>query len=213
MYSLLSNKEAVTILAGKRSHHGVDVLQHALYSGCAQDIAKIVFDKSKGDAPSILNVLRALKDGRIRRKLGENFSVWEVPDYRNCDDPDLVEAFRRISLREAEKRFAQFHQLLEELETSGGEILTDPIFNAFRTARDKSVAHTEIVLTVDKYNPWDIGSLSLKWGDINVCVQRMRRPIELIGLVVRNSSFAWDGFQAQLEKHVCSVWGNVQAKA
>ena len=196
-------------LSGTTSQHGVATLQHTLYLSCAQDIAKIVFDRANR-APSLSNILHTLKDGQVRKQLQTNFSVWSEPDYRSYKDPAIVEALKRIDLREAAERLEQFSQLLGELETLGMGILSSPTFSAFKTVRDKITAHTEIRLVADKYTPIDLGSLSLKWGDINTCVDQLERPVELVGLVVRNSSFAWDGFHSQLENNVASVWDNAK---
>lgn len=138
--------------------------------------------------------------------------MWDEPDYRDYQDPEIIEALRRIDLRESAKRLDQFSQLLQEFKTLTSDVFTCPTFKALKTVRDKITAHTEIKLVADKYVPIDLGSLSLKWGDINTCVSRLERPLELVGLLVRNTSFGWESFHAQLEKNVASVWDNAQAE-
>ena len=209
LQKLVFDHPLVTHLSGKKSQHGVATLQHTLYLSCAQDIAKITFDKDSR-TPSLANIAQTLKDGRIKGQLEKNFSVWSEPDYRSYNDPVIIEALERIELRESVRRLEQFEQLLAELETLSESIFSSPTFSAFSTVRDKITAHTEIKLVADKYLPIDLGTLSLKWGDINTCVTLLERPIELIGLVVRNSSFAWDSFHTQLEKNVASVWDNAK---
>lgn len=209
LQKLVFDKSVVAHLGGKRSHHGVATLQHTLCLSCAQDIAKIVFDRGRR-TPSVANIMSTLKDGKTKKQLEHNFSVWEEPDYREYSDPAIVEALRRIDLRQSEHRRDQFSQLLKELKTLTNALLACPTFKAFKTVRDKFTAHTEIKLVADKYAPIDLGALSLKWGDVNTCVGRLERPVELIGLVVRNSSFAWDGFHKQLETNVASVWENAK---
>jgi hypothetical protein len=210
LQKLVFDQELSKHLSGKRSQHGLATLQHTLYLSCAQDIAKIVFDRAHR-TPSLSNILHTLKDEQIRKQLETNFSVWSEPDYRCYKDPAIVEALKRIVLREAEERLGQFSQLLGELEASGAGIFSSPTFSAFKTVRDKITAHTEIKLVADKYIPIALEPLSLKWGDINICVDQLERPIELVGLVVRNTSFAWDGFHSQLENNVASVWDNAKS--
>jgi AbiU2 len=199
LQKLVFDHPLVTHLSGKRSQH----------LSCAQDIAKITFDQDSR-TPSLANIVHTLKDGRVKGQLGRNFSVWSEPDYRSYSDPAIIEALKRIELRESARRLEQFSQLLAELETLSKSIFSSPTFSAFRIVRDKITAHTEIKLVADKYLPIDLGTLSLKWGDINTCVSLLERPVELVGLVVRNSSFAWDSFHTQLEKNVASVWDNAK---
>jgi len=208
LQKLVFDHSVVTHLSGKRSGHGVATLQNTLYLSCAQDIAKIAFDQGR-HAPSLVNIIRTLEDERTKRQLQQNFAVWHQPDYREYDDdPVIVEALKRIDLRASNERLEQFSQLLTELNFLSARIFVCSTFKAFKTVRDKITAHTEIKLVADRYAPIHLGSLSLKWGDINACVSQLERPVELTGLVVRSCSFAWDSFRAQLEKNVASVWDN-----
>lgn len=209
LQKLVFDHALVARLSGKRSHQGVATLQHTLYLSCAQDIAKITFDRDSR-SPSLAKILHTLKDETIRMQLQTNFSVWDEPANRDYSDPAIVEALKRIDLRESARRKDQFNQLLEELQDLSSHIFSLPSFSSFRTVRDKITAHTEIKLVADKYLPIDLGSLSLKWGDINSCVSLLERPIELVGLVVRNTSFAWDSFHTQLDNNVASVWDNAK---
>lgn len=62
---LVFDHSVVNHLAGKRSQHGVATLQNTLYLSCAQDIAKITFDRD-GRAPSLGNIVRTLEVGKPR---------------------------------------------------------------------------------------------------------------------------------------------------
>lgn len=145
LQKLVFDHSLVTKLSGKRSQHGVATLQHTLYLSCAQDIAKITFDRGRR-APSLGNIVRTLKDGKTKKQLERNFAVWEEPDYRSYSDPAIVEALKRIDLRVSEERIEQFMQLFKELKTLSTSIFACPTFKAFKTVRDKITAHTEIKL-------------------------------------------------------------------
>jgi hypothetical protein len=187
------------------SGRGFNTLKHSLFLGCVQDIANLCLD---GDsrAPSILNVARALRDEPIRRGLRNKFADWGAPLADPETDPLILEALKRIELREQSERQAQFDDLYQEFQVLWTEISESPVLNAFRHIRDKVSAHTEIRQVADTYAAVDLSTLGIKWGDIGGTARKIQRLVELCGLLVRNTGFAWDALEVQLKRTASGFW-------
>ncbi|WP_370261143.1 hypothetical protein [Limnobacter sp.] len=78
--------------------------------------------------------------------------------------------------------------------------------NRFLTIRDKVTAHTKVQHVADKYQPVDISTLVVKWADLRLAIEEMQKLVEALGLMVRNSSFAWDMLDTQLSKAGNNFW-------
>ena len=146
-------------------------------------------------------------DELIRNELREQFAVWKIPTMEDETEPEILEALRRIELREGVERREQFDKLYCEATALWEDLSTNGAVKAFRTVRDKVSAHTEVRLVVDKYQFVDIGTLGIKWGDLRSTIQRMQRLVELIGMLVRRSGFAWDMLDEQLSMASEGFWG------
>lgn len=184
---------------------GFRILKHSLFLSCSQDIAKLTLDDDDR-TPSLANLVRALTDEVIRNELRERFAVWKIPSIEVETEPEIVEALRRIELREEAERQDQFDRLYCEATALWAEISTSKVVKGFRTVRDKVSAHTEIRFVADKYQFVDIGKLGIKWGDLRATIDRMQRLVELMGHLVRNAGFAWDMLDEQLSRASKGFW-------
>lgn len=190
--------------SGNRAR-GFSVLKHSLFLSCAQDIAKLTFDDDPR-TPSLSNHIKAFSDEALRNKLRERFADWKVPLAEEETDPEIIEALRRMDLREEAQRRAQFDELYCEATSIWSYLSTSTTVKSFKTIRDKVSAHTEVRLVADKYQFVDLGSLGIKWDDIKSTICRMQRLVEIIGQLVRNVGFAWDLLDEQLTQASQGFW-------
>jgi hypothetical protein len=191
--------------SGKRAM-GFSILKHSLFLSCAQDIAKLTLDDDPR-TPSLNNHIRALTDDVLRRTLREQFAIWKIPLAEDETDSEVLEALRRMELREEAQRRAQFDDLYCEATALWAALSTSPTIKSFKTIRDKVSAHTEVRLIADKYQFVDIGTLGIKWGDIKAAIEQMQRLVEIIGMLIRNAGFAWDSLDEQLKHASEDFWG------
>lgn len=70
----------------------------------------------------------------------------------------------------------------------------------FLTIRDKVSAHAEIRLHNDVYAFFDVAAAGIKWGDLERTILAIQEIVELLGLLVRGSVFAWDALDVQLRE-------------
>jgi hypothetical protein len=191
--------------ASGRGARGFQALLNSLFLSCAQDIAKLSFDKSER-TPSISKLMAAISDHGLEMTLRDRFAVWYLPPAEDETDPEILEALRRIELREQDERRAQFDEILASARRSWDELSVSGYMRGFLTIRDKVTAHTEIQHVADKYQRIDISSLGVKWADLRRAIEGMQELVEALGLLIRNSTFAWDMLDAQLSKASKGFW-------
>lgn len=190
--------------SGKQAR-GFLILRNSLFLSCAQDIAKLSLDTDKR-TPSLLNLMSALNDPTLLNSFREKLSIWHTPSIEIETDPEIIEALKRMDLREESERKVQFDELFIQAKNEWTALSTNPILNGFSTIRDKVSAHSEVQYVVDKYQFIDISSLGIKWSDMRKVIELMQSLVELLGLLIRNAGFAWDMLDKQLSKASNSFW-------
>jgi hypothetical protein len=189
----------------REARRGLDILRQSLLFSCVHDIAKLTLDADRR-TPSIRNIVGSLSDESVRATLQSQFAIWHLPSANEITDPEILDALKRIELREQTERQAQFEELWCELTTTWTSLSTDAALKGFLLIRDKVTAHTEIRFIADKYQLFDIGSLHLKYGDLDRLVAQTQRSVELIGLIVRNTTFSWEDLDGDLSMAAQNLW-------
>jgi hypothetical protein len=202
---MLFDKSVVAVHGSGKRARGFSILKQSLFLSCAQDIAKLTLDDDPR-TPSLNNNIRALTDDALRHTLREQFAIWKIPLAEEETDAEILEALRRMELREEAQRRAQFDELYCEATALWAALSTSPTIKSFKTIRDKVSAHTEVRLVGDKYQFIDIGTLGIKWGDIKATMTQMQRLVEIVGLLIRNAGFAWDSLYDQLRHASEGFW-------
>ena len=204
---MIFDKDVVSKKGSVKQARGFRTLRHSLFLTCVQDIAKYTTDTDKR-TPSIRNIVEALEDSTLLAELKERYAIWRLPPPEEETDPAIIEALRRIEMREQAERRVQFDEHYRELRASWEKLSSMEALEGFRTIRDKLTAHTEIRFVADKYQPIDIGELGIKWGDLKTLMSEMQVCVELIGLIVRNAGFAWEMLDEQLSEASRGFWSD-----
>ena len=195
-----------------KQYRGFMILRHSLFLSCVQDIAKLSLDDDKR-TPSIRNLVVALDDPSLVGALREQFAMWHSPLIEEESDPEIVEALKRMDLREETERRAQFDEILSVTRTKWNELSVCALMTTFLTIRDKITAHTEVQFVADKYQFVDIGALGAKWSDVRKAIDLMQTLVEKLGLLIRNAGFAWEMLDEQLSEASHAFWQPVDAAA
>ena len=208
-YSLLEPmlfQEQVCKLRGSgKQARGFLTLRHSLFLSCAQDIAKLSLDNDKR-TPSIKNLMASLDDTALCEMLCERFATWHVPLAEEETDPEILAALRRMELREEVERRTQFDEILSRTRQAWDTFSSAPFLAGFLTIRDKVTAHTEVQHIADKYQFVNIGTLDIKWSDMQKAIDLMQHLVENLNLLIRNAGFAWDMLDEQLSKASNAFW-------
>jgi hypothetical protein len=191
---------------------GFFTLRHSLFLSCAQDIAKLTLDSDKR-TPSIKSLMATLEDAQLCKGFEERFAVWESPSVETETDPEIIEALKKMEVRQQAGRRAQFAEILSRLRGNWTALSQEAYLASFLTIRDKVAAHTEVQLIADKYQFVDIGALGVKWSDLRRAIDTMQSIVEDLGLVIRNAGFAWDMLDEQLTKASKAFWSAPKSAA
>ena len=195
-----------------KQYRGFMILRLSLFLSCVQDIAKLSLDDDQR-TPSLRNLVTALDDPNLVGVLREQFAMWHSPLIEEETDPEIIEALRRMDIREEAERRAQFDEILSVTRTKWAELSGSAFMNSFLTIRDKVTAHTEVQFVVDKYQFVDLGALGAKWSDVKKAIEMMQTLIENLGLLIRNTGFAWEMLDEQLSKASHAFWQPIDAAA
>lgn len=188
-----------------RQARGFAILKNSLFLSCCQDIAKLStdnFDKT----PSIKKLLASLEDDSLRAECRAEYcierSALTDPDY----GPGIVEALKGMAREEARRRGTEFDAKYLDAQAKWSALSISPTLQGFRTIRDKVSAHTEVRFVAEEYQLVDIGALGIKWGDLKTTIGQMQELVEVIGLLIRCSSFAWQSLDQMLAKAGNDFW-------
>lgn len=191
--------------AGARAH-GFKVLKNTLFLTCTQEIAKLALDADPR-SPSIRNIVEALESTPLLHKLREQYAVWHVDPPAGETDPHVLAALAAIDKCEEAQRRNEFDARVAQLRTDWNVLSVSPPLRAFKIIRNKVSAHTDVHLVNGRYELVDIGNLGIRWKDLRVSIEALQQLVELVGHIVRCSSFAWDSLDHQLTKATSGFWG------
>lgn len=205
LHPMLFDAAVVKQHGSKVRARGFQTLRHSLFLSCAQDIAKLSLDRDER-TPSIKRLVSTLRDAKLQAELRDRFAVWTLPSIAEETDAEIREALKRMELRERDERRFQFDEILTRTNIRFFALESDPALQGFLTIRDKVSAHSEVHLVADKYQFVDIGQLGIKWADLKRVIDMMQSLVEDLGMLIRNSGFAWDSLDAQLANASADFW-------
>lgn len=190
--------------SGKRSR-GFAILKNSLFLSCCQDIAKLSTDSFE-KTPSIKKLLTALADDSLRAECRAEYCLDGSPPANPDHEPELVEALKSLADEEVMRRGDDFDTKYMHALNLWNALSTSPTLHGFRTIRDRVSAHTEVRFVNEEYQLVDIGVLGIKWGDLKTTIAQMQEIVELIGLLTRCTSFAWESLTQMLTKAGGDFW-------
>jgi hypothetical protein len=194
----------VSKYVAKARSRGFQILRNTLFLACAQDIAKLALDKDER-APSIRNLVAALASDDLRREFRDRYSNWAIAPVSETD-PEVVAALKKMQVSDHAERAQRFDELYCELTGLWAKLSISSALGGFQAVRDKISAHSEVRYLADKYQFVDVGTLGIKWGDLEATIVSMERAVEILGLLVRNAGFAWEMLDEKLSSAATEFW-------
>ena len=188
------------------------ILRHSLFISCAQGIAKLTLDSDER-TPSIKRLMTALDDTLLCKSFEEKFAIWDSPSVETETDPEIIEALKRMEVRQQAGRRTQFAEILDRVKANWTTLSREAYLAGFLTIRDKVAAHTEVLLVADKYQFVDIGTLGVKGSDLRRAIDSMQSLVEDLGLIIRNAGFAWEMLDEQLKNASKAFWSAPKSAA
>jgi hypothetical protein len=184
---------------------GYLILRNTLLQGCVQDLVKVALDLDPR-TPSVVNLVAALEDTEVRGRLLADYAVAPTLTHVGPGDPPPPEAIEEIRSREQERLAAEFETVWTQFVPRWTTFKDDQRLTAFKTWRDKLIAHAELHHTAGKYHLVDLATLGLKWGDVDLLAAELQNLVESIGVLTRGASFAWQMLDRQLDEASSGFW-------
>jgi hypothetical protein len=184
---------------------GYIILRNTLLQSCIQDLVKLALDPDPR-TPSITNLMAAFQDAAVRQRLLADYAVSPKPMLVGPGDPLPSEVLEDIMAREKQRLARDFEKAWLDLTGSWATLKADARLAAFKTWRDKLIAHAELHHAEGKYHLTDLSSLGLKWRDLGDVVAAVQHLVESIGTVTRGASFAWKMLDDQLGEASQDFW-------
>lgn len=192
----------------KTKYRGFICIKNNLLLFCCQDISKLCLDNDdKSPSISIKTIVNRLESQpALMKKLEDQYAVSYIDPPPGEKDPVVLAAFKRKMESDEAERRVKFNELTSQLHSKWSTLSSSQVLPKFKTVRDKVTAHLDVALGDGKYQEIDIRTLGIKWKDVGESIVAMQGVVELIGLIVRASSFSWDDLDRQLKKIADNFW-------
>jgi hypothetical protein len=187
---------------------GFALLRRKLYFDCVLDIANLSLNKD-ARSPSIGKLVDKLAKDTLRSELRRIYSRYVLPvNEDEARDAEYRAAQRLMEEREEAKRAAQFDVQYADLVARWSALSTAPVLSAFKTMRDKIVAHREIEYDGKEYKTIDEGALGILWRDLPDTIEAMKGIVVLLNALIRSADFAWKHFDEMTARDVAAFWAD-----
>ncbi len=177
---------------------------------CLMDVSKIALDRDDR-TPSVLHLVDSLSQDGVRDELREQFAVWHLAPTRG-ESREVIALLQAAERREEAERRERFDGHVAEVQDRWKSLHDSKVLQSCRTIRDKLLAHSELHHNGKNYEPLDVTSLGLKWGDLKQVISELEQIVNLLTLVFRNSSFAFDMLDEQLAKASDAFWAPTSSR-
>jgi hypothetical protein len=202
---LIFDKDTIRRSSAGSRGRGFVILKNTLFLSCLVDVSKIALDKDD-KTPSVARLVEAMAEKDLCMHLREEFALWHLAP--TAGEPEELIALLQASERQEEaQRRAQFDTLVAELDERWKSLRASAVLESCRVIRNKLLAHSELHHDGKGYRPLDVASLGLKWIDLKQVISELERMVDLVTLLYRNSSFAFDMLDEQLAKASSAFWG------
>ncbi|MEM7612131.1 MAG: hypothetical protein AAF270_10650 [Pseudomonadota bacterium] len=202
---LVFDEAVVTAFGSTDRAHGFRILRVSMFLSCAQEIAKICLDRYSS-SPSIQSIFETLEDTTVREVLCGDYSTREALFEHKELEPEVKTALRRSHEVERQRLQREFKERYDEALGLWTDFRASKVLASFSTVRNKVSAHADLRFTDGAYRPIDIGELGLKWGDLKHSIRCIQDMVELLNIIVRSASFAWDMLDEQLHAASSQFW-------
>jgi hypothetical protein len=190
--------------------NGLSALRYTLFFACVLDIVKLAWDPDREKrAPTITSLLDALGDHAIIELIvAQQAAAFVIP--REAGDRQYEQQLREIERTQAERQRARIEDLLRRLRSQWQDF--DAAFkDPFMTMRDKHIAHLEVRLGGDGYQPVDIGTLGVSHGHLGVAVSAMEGLVWILNAIVRDADFQMERASKIFDRDGRRFWKHLTA--
>lgn len=149
--------------------------------------------------------VEALEEPAVLAELRELYARWNLAP-TSGEDPAVIQLLQEAERREEEDRRAKFDVRVRDVRAGWTALEKSGALFSFAKMRDKFIAHSELWHNGTKYLPLDVATLGLKLGDVRTVMEELQATVDLLTLIYRNSSFAFDDLDQQASSTRDMFW-------
>ena len=204
MQALGRREDLHTALAITYASHVTNMLQDVLAIDLLREIGALVLDKDSNSA-SIGRAMSALRDAGVIAELRAEYECVRPLGHIGGDaiPPELgaqMDAhWEELERREQLDRFERWRSQLPGIET---DLIASEVGEKLEVARNKGVAHYDVVREGDDWKLWRVDGTGLTWGQINAYVDTCTKAIEILSALVCQTSFDFEDSKRILQGYV-----------
>ena len=206
---MLFSVDTVEQFGGKSRANGFNIVKNSLFYSCVMDVYKIAKDKDRRTS-SVINFMKELANEELVNYFREEYAKTAFHPIVSLG-PEEVDFSYYQEIRYKENIDA-FNEMCERLLKDWQNFSKSSQMSSFKTARNKLIAHIEVIESESGLYITDISKLGLKWGDLKSTILKLQDIMELLNCIVRNASFAWQYYDEQLEKISSDYWSSFGSK-
>lgn len=204
LQALGGNKGLYDALGKSYAAHITNTLQGVLVIDLLREIGALVLDDNRGSA-SVARAMSALRDPEVIAELRREYEV--VPPPGNIGGDNLTVDQRALLFahweeHERQEQLKRFEGFRAQLGTLDKELTESEVGEKLWTARNRGVAHYDVVRSGDDWSLWRVEGTGLTWGQINAYVDKCTEAIEVLLLCVRHTSFDFNLSKEHAQEYV-----------
>jgi hypothetical protein len=204
MQSLGRNEDLHEALEQTYVTHITNTLQDVLVIDLLRELGALVLDDDHRSA-SIARAMAALRDPDVLAELRREHEVVRPLGHNDGEKltptqhAELDAHWEQLERRDQLARFEQWRAELAAIDT---ELTGSEIGEKLRQARNKGIAHYDMVRSGDDWKLWRVDGTGLTWGQINSYVGTCSKAIEALLALVRQTSFDFEGSKEVAQGYV-----------
>jgi hypothetical protein len=184
-------------------HH---TLQDVFLIDLIREIGALVLDTDRRTA-SVANAIRLLRDANVMHELEAAYRVIPPVPARMYNEDELepeTAAHVRQMIHDAELRrnLERLATLPATIKQMKKELLSSKVGKTIRTARNKAVAHYEVIRDGSDWKMWRIDGAGLTYGQLDSYVDQATSAIDNLSHFVLGAAFDYEGSQRIGEERI-----------
>lgn len=190
-----TNAELHKLLSPSYAAHVHNMMQDVLMTDLIREIGAAVLDDDDRSA-SVAVALGLLGDSDVCTLLEKDYhvgiptAIYGIEEYDEALQKELADAF---AARELDRNLQEYRDLEAKVRQIPGKVLNTEGARRVSLARNKAVAHYDIVQDGQDCRIWTLGDAKLTYGQIDAFVNACTECIDTLSLFVRRAAFDFEG--------------------
>jgi hypothetical protein len=184
--------------------HIHNMMQDVLVIDLIREIGALVLDDDKRSG-SVRRAVATLRNEPVLQQLKAEYQVVPPPPRMFGDEltPEQREAADQIVMdSELKRNLKEFDRLHAELEKISEELFNSEVGKKLLVARNKGVAHYDVVQVGEDWRMWRAGDTGLTYGEIDRYVSLCTKAVDTLNLFVRRASYMFEEAKKIADRYV-----------